>query len=83
MIDAVGNFESKVAARAALELLKRLLDIERNKDAPFFMDVFVKLDAKAFAKMKLYQHIRNDYNSGAFEICSLIIEKIPHFGIEV
>jgi hypothetical protein len=31
LIEAVGNFESKVAARAALEVLRRLIDLERNK----------------------------------------------------
>jgi hypothetical protein len=98
LVDAVGNFESKVAARAALELLRRLVDVERNKvrhldtsislisrylDAQQYIDVFVKMDAKYFGKLKLFQHIKNDYNTGAFEIASLIIERLPAVGIEV
>eukprot|EP00475_Leptophrys_vorax_P028670 TRINITY_DN4163_c0_g1_i2.p1 TRINITY_DN4163_c0_g1~~TRINITY_DN4163_c0_g1_i2.p1 ORF type:complete len:320 (+),score=90.10 TRINITY_DN4163_c0_g1_i2:102-1061(+) len=83
LVEAVGNFESKVAARAALELLRRLIDLERNKDAQMFVDALTRIDAKSFGKLKLFQHIKNDHsNTAAFEIAAIITEKLPQIGIE-
>ena len=48
LIQTAGDFaRSHVASRAALGLLCRLLDLERNKDANFFIDIFVALDVSS------------------------------------
>ena len=48
---------SHVAARAALHLLLRFLDVEKNKDAQYFLDVFLTLDLSLLKRMQLHQHI--------------------------
>ena len=48
---------SHVAARAALHLLLRFLDVEKNKDASYFLDVLLTLDLSLLKRMQLHQHI--------------------------
>ena len=48
---------SHVAARAALHLLLRFVDVEKNKDAQYFLDVLLTLDLSLLKRMQLHQHI--------------------------
>ena len=48
---------SHVAARAALHLLLRFVDVERNKDAQYFLDVLLSLDLSLLKRLQLHQHI--------------------------
>jgi len=58
LINTCGDFRhSRVASRAALCLLDRLLDSEKNKDAPAFVEQICSLSASVLQKMKLHVHI--------------------------
>ena len=48
---------SHVAARAALHLLLRFVDVERNKDAQYFLDVLLSLELSLLKRLQLHQHI--------------------------
>ena len=48
---------SHVAARAALHLLLRFVDVERNKDAQYFLEVLLSLDLSLLKRLQLHQHI--------------------------
>ena len=48
---------SHVAARAALHLLLRLCDVEKNRDAQYFLDALLSLDLSLLKRMQLHQHI--------------------------
>ena len=48
---------SHVAARAALHLLLRFVDVERNKDAQYFLDALLSLDLSLLKRLQLHQHI--------------------------
>jgi len=75
LIQTCGDFEySHVASRAALNLLCRLLDIEKNKDAQLFLDQFVALDPSVLKQMKLALHILHKRGNrlGAFRIVSIL-----------
>ena len=77
LLDTCGRFSySSVAARAALELLCRLLDIERNQDAASFLDAFVHIDAKTLLKLNLDRHINEDGSHAAFQTAAILSEHI-------
>ncbi len=67
---------SRVAARAALHLLIRLLDVEKNKDAHLFLDQFCSLESSIIRKMRLDQHISLDRGNRlpAFKIIAILKE---------
>jgi len=74
-VQTCGDFDySHVASRAALYLLCRLLDVEKNKDAQLFLDEFVNLDVPVLKKMNLHTHIASERGNrlGAFRIVSIL-----------
>jgi len=68
---------SKVAWRASISLLVRLLDIERNKYARVFQEVFVTLPHGLYKEMYLHQHINETSQQDGFQIVKLIRENVP------
>eukprot|EP00808_Paulinella_micropora_P001509 g71289.t1 len=75
LIQTCGDFEySHVASRAALNLLCRLLDVEKNKDAQLFLDVFTALDPAVLKRMHLHMHIisKRSNRLGAFRIVQIL-----------
>lgn len=79
LIQACGTFShSKVARCAALNLLAKLLDIERNKEAVAFLDRFAKLDHRVFKEINLQRHILEPQTQlSAFQIARILKERIP------
>jgi hypothetical protein len=58
LIQTCGDLKySHIASSVSLFLLCRLLDIERNKDATQFLEVFVGIDMATLRKMQLHYHI--------------------------
>jgi hypothetical protein len=75
LIHTIGDITySHVASRAALYLLCRLLDVEKNKDAHLFLDQFVNFDALTLKKMQISQHIISERGNriGAFKIIQIL-----------
>eukprot|EP00494_Astrolonche_serrata_P031791 UN32060 len=79
LIQACGTFaHSKVARCAALNLVAKLLDIERNKEAPAFLDKFIKLDFRVFKELNLHRHILDAQTQlGGFQLSRILFEKLP------
>ena len=75
----------QVASRAALDLLCRLLDVEKNKDAQSFLDAFTHSDKQSLKSLQLHLHILSDRGNraGAFRLVSILREKIPALPVEV
>lgn len=65
---------SHVAARAALYLLCRLLDVEKNKDAHLFLDQFTSFDVHTLKKLNLSAHILSERGNriGAFKLVQIL-----------
>jgi hypothetical protein len=61
-----------VAARAALFLLSRLLDVEKNKLAGDYLREFLNLDLAVLRQMELHRHILAGNRLGAFRLISLL-----------
>lgn len=83
LVQTCGDFSySHVASRAALYLLCRLLDVEKNKDAHLFLDQFTNLPTNVLAKMQLHLHILSERGNrlGAFKIVSLLRRANGHKG---
>ncbi len=79
LVQTCGNDEySKVASRAALDLICRLLDVERNKNARAYVDVFVGLNAARLRSLNIESHIREERGSrlGAFRLLSVLRERM-------
>jgi len=75
LLQTCGNLTySHVSSRAALYLLCRLLDVERNKEAPAFLDQFARLDVEHLRRMQLKQHILSERGNriGAFKIIHIL-----------
>merc|ERR1712228_1065016 len=68
---------SKVAWRASISLLVRLLDIERNKYARIFQEVFLTLQQGLYKEMYLHQHINETSQEDGFKIVQLIKNNLP------
>ena len=68
---------SKVAWRASISLLVRLLDIERNKYARIFQEVFLTLQQGLYKEMYLHQHINETSQEDGFKIVQLINNNLP------
>jgi len=68
---------SKVAWRASISLLVRLLDIERNKYARVFQEVFLTLQQGLYKEMYLHQHINETSQQDGFKIVKLIRDALP------
>merc|ERR1712176_464588 len=66
------------AWRASISLLVRLLDIERNKYARIFQDVFLTLQQGLYKEMYLHQHINETSQEDGFKIVQLIHENLPN-----
>lgn len=78
LIETCGDFEySHVASRAALYLLCRLLDVEKNKDATIYLEQFTSLPKAVLARMHLHLHILSERGNrlGAFKIVQVLQEK--------
>eukprot|EP01083_Nonionella_stella_P286276 974381_1 len=69
---------SKVAWRASISLLVRLLDIERNKYARLFQEVFLTLQQGLYKEMYLHQHINETSQEDGFKIVQLIKNNLPN-----
>jgi hypothetical protein len=79
LIFTCGDFRhSRVASRAALWLLDRLLDAEKNKDASTFIEQMCSLPASVLQKMKLHVHMLSSRgNRGhAFQIVHVICQHL-------
>jgi hypothetical protein len=73
LVKTCGDFRySHVASRAALYLLCRLLDVEKNKDALAFQREFLNLDPNILKQMELQVHILAGNRLGAFRLVSLL-----------
>eukprot|EP00485_Elphidium_margaritaceum_P019933 CAMPEP_0202728948 /NCGR_PEP_ID=MMETSP1385-20130828/185884_1 /ASSEMBLY_ACC=CAM_ASM_000861 /TAXON_ID=933848 /ORGANISM="Elphidium margaritaceum" /LENGTH=589 /DNA_ID=CAMNT_0049395201 /DNA_START=31 /DNA_END=1800 /DNA_ORIENTATION=- len=68
---------SKVAWRASIALLVRLLDIERNRYARIFQEVFLTLQQGLYKEMYLHQHINETSQEDGFKIVHLIENNLP------
>lgn len=78
------SYYSTVSRRAALTLLVRLLDIERNKDANNFLDRFCELRETVLRELSLEQHITSMHNQlDAFKLVYIIKRRTPHLAREV
>ncbi|XXQ34584.1 PX domain-containing protein [Plasmodiophora brassicae] len=73
---------SIVASKAALDLICRLLDVEKNKDAQLFLDVLSTIDHQSFKRLNLHRHILGDRAGGAFQLASILIRTVPQFTVE-
>jgi hypothetical protein len=75
----------QVASRAALDLLCRLLDVEKNKDAQLFLDAFTHSDKQSLKSLQLQLHILSDRGNraGAFRLVSILREKVAALPVEV
>lgn len=69
---------SKLAWLAAMALLLKLMDIERNKYARLIQQVFFHLDAKMYAQMDIHRHIKDSTSNNAFFIMELIYKNLPN-----
>ena len=86
LIAGCGNFAySDIASRASLELLCRLLDVEKNKDASIFLDYFCHLDRHYLKMLQLHLHCLKEHGSrqGAFAIVQILKERLPQLPLEV
>lgn len=75
LIQTIGEIGySHVASRAALYLLCRLLDVEKNKDAHLFLEQFVSFDALTLKQMQMNEHIISERGNriGAFKIIHIL-----------
>jgi len=77
LVHACRLLHSKVAWRASISLLVRLLDIERNKYARVFQDVFLTLNQGLYKEMYLHQHINETSQEDGFKIVQLIKDNLP------
>ena len=85
LLAACGSFDySDIASRAALELLCRLLDVEKNKDAALFLDFFCHLDRHYLKILQLHLHCLRQHGSrqGAFAIVQILKERVPQLPLE-
>lgn len=67
----------KTAWRGSLSLLCKLMDVERNKYARMFIQVFLNLDHSLYREMDLHKHIKDSTQEDGFQIVSLIHEGLP------
>lgn len=75
LVQTCGDFAySHVASRAALYLVCRLLDLEKNRDASLFLDQFTSLDPAVLKRMQLHLHILSERGNrlGAFKMVHLL-----------
>jgi len=78
------SYYSTVSRRAALALLVRLLDIERNKDANNFLNRFCELRETVLRELSLEQHITSMHNQlDAFKLVYIIKRRSPHLAREL
>jgi len=85
IIKNCGNhYYSKVSRRAALTLLIRLLDIERNKDANSFLDRFCSLKEAVLMELSLEQHIASMNNQlEAFKLLHILKARKPEIANDI
>lgn len=67
----------KTAWRGSLSLLCKLMDVERNKYARMFIQVFLNLDHSLYREMDLHRHIKDSTQEDGFQIVALIHEGLP------
>jgi len=79
LLETCGNHDySKVASRSALDLICRLLDVERNKDAHTYVEIFVGLGTSKLCRLNIRNHIDQERGSrlGAFRLLSVLRERM-------
>jgi len=79
LIQTCGDSQySKVASRSALDVICRLLDVERNKDAHTFVEVFASLGPGQLKLMNIGNHIEDERGSrlGAFRLVSILRDRM-------
>eukprot|EP01083_Nonionella_stella_P283400 964608_1 len=79
LIRCCGDFKySYIASHSALELLCRLLDVERNKDAKLFLDSFTSLEILVLKELNLHEHILSERGTrlSAFRLVKVLEEKV-------
>lgn len=80
LVQTCGDFPySHVAARAALDLMCRLLDVEMNKDAGYFIDELASLEPHVLKCMRLHLHILSERGNrlGAFKLLLVLQGRMP------
>ena len=77
LVHSCRRVSSKVAWRASISLLVRLLDIERNKHARMFQEIFFMLEPALYKEMYLHMHIKDATQEDGFKIVKLIKDRHP------
>eukprot|EP00485_Elphidium_margaritaceum_P003323 CAMPEP_0202693124 /NCGR_PEP_ID=MMETSP1385-20130828/7329_1 /ASSEMBLY_ACC=CAM_ASM_000861 /TAXON_ID=933848 /ORGANISM="Elphidium margaritaceum" /LENGTH=587 /DNA_ID=CAMNT_0049348765 /DNA_START=19 /DNA_END=1782 /DNA_ORIENTATION=- len=77
LVHSCRMLQSKVAWRTSIALLVHLLDIERNKYARVFTEVFLSLQQGLYKEMYLQQHIKESTHDDGFKIVQLIKNRRP------
>eukprot|EP01084_Bolivina_argentea_P175230 303500_1 len=67
----------KTAWRNSLSLLCKLVDVEQNKYARMFIQVFLNIDHSLYREMDLHRHIKDSTQEHGFQIVQLIHEGLP------
>jgi hypothetical protein len=81
LVQIMGDITSQVSSLAAAALIVRLLDVENNKDAAAFLEVFFRLDLSILKRMHLAAHIEIHEGSRgnrdfAFNLLELLAQAI-------
>lgn len=80
LLQTCGDVNSThVSRHAALDLLCRLIDVERNKEAQNYVDELAKVDLRVIKRMQLHMHIASERGTrlGAFQIIAAIKSRLP------
>lgn len=77
LIQSCKQGQCKTAWRGSLSLLCKLLDVERNKFARMFQQVFLNLDHSLYREMDLQRHIKDSTQEDGFQIVALIQQGVP------
>ena len=84
LIHSCRLLHSKVASRAAITLLYRLLDRNWNGYADRFRQIFAKIDISLYREMYLHQHIYDEATKNyAFKIIQIIQEILPELDMKM
>jgi len=77
LIQSCKTQPDRTAARTCLTVFCKLMDVERNKFARLFTQVFLNLDHSLYREMQLAKHIEDNTSEHAFLIVQLIHEGLP------
>eukprot|EP01084_Bolivina_argentea_P105754 189389_1 len=83
LMQSCKHINTKPSSKTALRLLVKLFDIERNKYARIFINVFINLNPEIYREMDLHRHIVDYINDDAFEIICIFINYLPHLNYKM